>query len=80
MSNTPETQTLTPRTDAFFRPDAQQYPAANFARQLEKEVNQLKSALEKIADSKYWWHENDQPKEFSTPDAHEARKALESLK
>jgi hypothetical protein len=40
-------------------------------------VNQLKSALEKIADSKYWWHENGQPKEFLTPDAHEARKTLE---
>ena len=35
---------LTPRTDAFFREDAQHYPAAEFARELERELNALKAA------------------------------------
>ena len=41
-------KTDTPETDAFYRPDFQTYPAANFARKLERERNEARARLMNI--------------------------------
>jgi len=40
-----ETKRETPETDAFYRPEFQTYPAANFARKLERERDEALEAL-----------------------------------
>lgn len=49
------------------------------AANLEMKLNIVTKALEQIAKSSYWWHDNGESKEFFTPDAHYAQKVLKNL-
>lgn len=41
-------KTDTPETDAFYRPDFQTYPTANFSRKLERERNEARQQVAEL--------------------------------